>query len=135
MTIEQQELRKLRALLGFNLLVRQATSRQTLTYKTFCMLLGLQYEDNDRAVCTKVLRDISELCTRLSIPLLSSLVVRDSGREKGLPGPGFWKLLQEVHESDEDYVRLPIAMKRSVHEELLDECFNGFDFDKIIELD
>jgi len=117
---DELSLRQLRALNCLNLLQMQAVRRQTINYETLAAIMGLTSKGNALAqAVSPVLYDVYNFCTVAGLPHLTVLVVRKSGRDKDLPGPGFWK----VHSGDipdfNDRVRIT--------EELTAECFRVFE--------
>lgn len=87
------DVRQLRALLCLNTLQMLAQRRQTITYETLAMLLGLPSRGNALAQSiSPVLYDVYNFCEKAGLPYLTVLVVRKSGRDRDLPGPGFWKV-------------------------------------------
>lgn len=85
--------RQLRALLCLNTLQMLAQRRQTITYETLAIFLGLPARGNALAqAISPVLYDVYNFCEEAGLPRLTVLVVRKSGRDRDLPGPGFWKV-------------------------------------------
>ena len=85
-------------------LVFKATYKQTTTYEEINEHLeqrGLNWMREPADITahrelTKYLTDIFVWCRSRNIPHLTSLVVRKSGADQGLPGKGFWDLLMPV---------------------------------------
>lgn len=98
-----------RLILAF--LILKATYRQTVTYDDINEHLeqrGMNWireptEDIAYQELTEYLTDIFHWCIARNQPHLTSLVVRKSGANKGIPGKGFWDLLES---NDELYSRL-----------------------------
>jgi len=86
-------IRQLKALLCLNMLQTMATRKQTVTYETLAIMLGMPSRGNALAAAiSPVLYDVFEFCKLSGLPHLTVLVVRKSGRDMNLPGPGFWKV-------------------------------------------
>jgi len=85
--------RQIKALYCLNILQLMAVQRQTVHYETLAIMLGLPTRGNAMAnAVSLVLRDVFSFCIRAGLPPLTVLVVRKRGTDKGIPGPGFWKL-------------------------------------------
>ncbi len=85
--------RQIKALYCLNALQLMAVQRQTVTYQTLATLLGLPTQGNAMSnAVSQVLGDVFAFCLRAGLPPLTVLVVRKRGTDKGIPGPGFWKL-------------------------------------------
>lgn len=85
--------RQIKALYCLNALQLMAIQKQTVTYETLACLLGLPNKGNALAAAiSPVLYDVFEFCKAGGLPHLTVLVVRKSGRDMNLPGPGFWKV-------------------------------------------
>ncbi|MNI40500.1 hypothetical protein D3C73_947250 [compost metagenome] len=67
-----------------------------------------------------MLYDVFNFCVEAKLPHLTVLVVRKSGRDMNLPGPGFWKVFAP------DQV-LSIEDKVSMTEEETVKCFRLFE--------
>lgn len=96
-TIQEQlgelSIRQLKALLCLNMLQTMATRKQTINYETLAIMMGMPSKGNALAsAISPVLYDVFEFCKLTGLPHLTVLVVRKSGRDMGLPGPGFWKV-------------------------------------------
>lgn len=77
-------------------LVDAAQKRQTLIYETIALSHGLPVRGSQLGqVIAPLLERIYLYCVDRGLPHLTSIVVRKSGDEKGLPGNGFWKLLHQ----------------------------------------
>ena len=83
------------ARLMLRILVKVAQNRKTITYEEMAMQLpgfptkGSQLGNELAPVMFKVLY----WCRRRNMPPLTSLIVRKSGADQGLPGQGFWDTL------------------------------------------
>lgn len=83
-------------------LVFKATYRQTTTYEDINEHLeqrGLNWMREPADITahrelTKYLTEIFHWCRAHNLPHLTSLVVRKSGADQGIPGKGFWELLK-----------------------------------------
>lgn len=66
---------------------------QTTTYQALAIEYGLPTVGNQMAnTIAPILGQIFEWCKAKGLPYLTSIVVRKSGTEKGVPGQGFWVL-------------------------------------------
>lgn len=75
-------------------LIRLATQGTTITYQDLALELGLPSAGNALAKClVPYLSNVFFWCKARQLPHLTSLVVRKSGTDKGLPGPGFWDFM------------------------------------------
>ena len=85
-------------------LVLKATYRETTTYEDINEHLeqrGLNWMREPADITahrelTKYLTEIFHWCRKRNMPHLTSLVVRKSGADQGIPGKGFWELLKPV---------------------------------------
>lgn len=85
MTIKQTALR---------LLIEKAQNQETTTYEDLAIALGLPSTGNALGkVLGKILGEVNTWAMVRGQPYLSSLVVRKSGEDQGLPGQGFWDLV------------------------------------------
>jgi hypothetical protein len=111
--------RQIRALYCLNTLQLMAMQRQTVNYDTLAIMLGLPSRGNALAsAISPVLYDVYNFCKANNFPHLTVLVVRKTGKDRGLPGAGFWK----VHVGD-----LPdFATRVTLTEELTAQCFKVF---------
>ncbi len=88
----------------------KATLGKTTTYEEIALALGLPSSGNALgATLSPILGEIFHACESERVPRLTSIVVRKSGQDKGLPGKGFWYLLQAHGESE-----LSRAVKREL---------------------
>jgi hypothetical protein len=112
--------RQIKALYCLNLLQLMAVQRQTVTYETLAIMLGLPSQGNALAnAISPVLYDVFDFCVAAGLPALTVLVVRKSGKDKGLPGPGFWKVYSKEP--------LDFNTRVSVTEELTTQCYRAFE--------
>ena len=96
MTPNDFTVRQMRAAACLNVLQLMAMRKQTINYETMALMLGLPTSGNALAqAISPVLYDVFNFCKEVDMPHLTILVVRKSGRDKGLPGPGFWKVYSE----------------------------------------
>ncbi|MCY1279643.1 hypothetical protein D9M68_18060 [compost metagenome] len=103
MTPNDFTIRQMRAAACLNALQLMAMRKQTINYETLALMLGLPSSGNALAsAISPVLYDVYNFCVEVDMPHLTILVVRKSGRDKGLPGPGFWKVYGE-HFLDSDF--------------------------------
>lgn len=85
---EQHETRTLKLLLD------SAMEGRTLHYEDIAQHLGTPLRGNALgAAISPLLGAIFNWCQSRGLPHLTSIVVRKSGTDKGLPGSGFWALL------------------------------------------
>lgn len=76
-----------------NFLVQCAASSSTTTYEEVALATGLPSSGNALgATLSPILGAIFRWCQENRMPHLTSIVVRKSGADKGLPGAGFWEL-------------------------------------------
>lgn len=79
----------------FNHIVAAARKGETSTYQGLALACGLPSSGNQMsAIVSPILSNIFIFCLLHEVPYLTSIVVRKSGNEEGLPGAGFWKLLE-----------------------------------------
>lgn len=72
----------------------------TSTYQEIAIACGIVSSGNRMgAVLSPILSNIFLFCLLHEMPYLTSIVVRKSGNEQGLPGGGFWKLLERTNDS------------------------------------
>lgn len=86
-------------------LIKKAQQRQTVTYQEIALEFGLPSEGNHMGrVLTPILADIFHWSLKLvdanngdpTPIMLTAIVVRKSGQDKGAPGVGFWWILQDA---------------------------------------
>lgn len=76
------------------ILTHLACNGKTITYQELATQLGLPAAGNALAKClVPYLSNVFFWCKARKLPHLTSLVVRKSGTDKGVPGPGFWEFL------------------------------------------
>ena len=81
-------------------LVALGSEEKTTDYETLARRLGLPDTGSQLGRnISPILSDIFAWCQENDLPPLTSLVVRKSGTDKGLPGKGFWELYS-VYEAD-----------------------------------
>lgn len=86
-------MRQLLANQCLTLLQLMAQRRQTVHYESLAQMLGLPSSGSALAQAISTpLYDVFEFCKKAGLPHLTVLVVRKSGSDAGLPGPGFWKV-------------------------------------------
>lgn len=77
-------------------LIDKAYVLQTTTYEELAQNFGLPDSGNSLgSALTPVLTSIFIWCNRHGLPHMTSLVVRKSGADQGIPGSGLWHLLGE----------------------------------------
>lgn len=81
----------------YRFLVQKAQNKQTTYYEEIAVKfqhLGLHTSGSALGAClSPILDDIFKWCKNRGQPPLTSLVVRKSGADEGLPGKGFWDAL------------------------------------------
>lgn len=93
MTVQQPS----RSVRVFDFLVVKATAGQTTTYQEIALTCDLPNQGNHMSrVLSEILGNIFRWCVIKDLPHLTSIVVRKSGSEQGLPGKGFWQFVQHV---------------------------------------
>jgi len=94
----------------FQHLIACAVSGHTTTYEETAIATGLPSSGNALgAALTPILTDIFSWCRKNNHPHLTALVVRKSGQDAGLPGRGFWNLL-ELPVSQERVCRVALTL-------------------------
>ncbi|MNG28081.1 hypothetical protein D3C84_1132920 [compost metagenome] len=84
-------------------------------------MLSLPSKGNALAqAISPVLYDVFNFCKEAGLPHLTVLVVRKSGKDTNIPGPGFWK----VYRPDEE---LTFLQKLDFTEEETVKCFRLFE--------
>lgn len=79
----------------FKFLVDKAIRQETTCYEDIAKAVGLPTTGNQLSMTLSVLlTDIFEWCEERRLPMLTSIVVRKSGQDQGLPGKGFWILVE-----------------------------------------
>jgi hypothetical protein len=97
-------------------LVQAARARGFVHYGELAKMLGIDMDNpHFGALVGKVLGQISEDEVAAGRPMISAMVV---SRDDMLPGKGFFKLGQELHQVDpgEDEIAFAIRQIRRVHE-------------------
>lgn len=80
------------ARLMLRILVKVAQNRKTITYEEMAMQLP-GFPTSGSALGNElapVMYAVVDWCRKRGIPPLTSLIVRKSGADQGLPGQGFW---------------------------------------------
>lgn len=84
----------------FHFIVGKAETKTITTYQEIALACDLPSSGNRMgAVLSPILSSIFLFSYLHDLPFLTSIVVRKSGNEMGLPGVGFWKLLESVSTS------------------------------------
>ncbi|MNH85387.1 hypothetical protein D3C73_378280 [compost metagenome] len=118
---EGMNTRQIKALHCLNMLQLMAIQRQTVNYETMAIMLGLPSSGNALAqAISPVLYDVFNFCKEAGLPHLTVLVVRKSGKDKDLPGPGFWK----VYRPDQQLTQIE---RIDLTEEETAKCFRLFE--------
>jgi len=80
-------------------LITLATEGRVTTYEDLAFALGTPTTGNALGgTLGPILGDVFHWCVRTKMPMLTSLVVRKSGSDEGMPGRGFWELAQRLEE-------------------------------------
>lgn len=80
-------------------LITLATEGRVTTYEDLAFTLGTPTTGNALGgTLGPILGDVFHWCVRTKMPMLTSLVVRKSGSDEGMPGRGFWELAQRLEE-------------------------------------
>lgn len=83
-------------------LVDLACAGQTTTYEAIANAFGLPNRGNQLgSTLSPLLSSIYHFCRTHQQPFLTSIVVRKSGEDMGLPGKGFWDLYQATEDRHE----------------------------------
>lgn len=78
-------------------LITLATEGRVTTYEDLAFALGTPTTGNALGgTLGPILGDVFHWCVRTKLPMLTSLVVRKSGADEGMPGRGFWELAQTL---------------------------------------
>lgn len=89
-------LEKSRTTAVFQFLTEKAIEGQTTTYEEIALATGLPASGNALgATLSPILTRIFHWCVAHGQPHLTSIVGRKSGKDKGIPGAGYWALLAE----------------------------------------
>lgn len=88
-------------------LVERASVGETTNYEQIALQFGLPSSGNQLgSTLTPILEDIFVFCESHHLPPLTSIVVRKSGTDAGLPGKGFWTLIAKLQfESNREFTR------------------------------
>lgn len=114
----QVTMRQLVACQCLTLLQMMAQRRQTVSYEALATMLGLPSKGSALASAISTpLYDVFKFCRQTGLPHLTVLVVRKSGSDAGLPGPGFWKVF--CQEGDEPTRQF----KKEATETETEKCF------------
>lgn len=106
----------------FLYLIGKAVRGEIATYKEVALHCGLPSTGNALGgVLGPILGQVFEYCQTREMPYLTVLVVRGSGKEKGLPGEGFWNLYRDELVFD----------KKDVTKTLQQQVFDYFDLTKL----
>lgn len=106
----------------YQYLVEKAFQGETTTYSEIAISFGLPASGNQLgAALSPILSKIFVFCANGGQPHLTSLVVRKSGDDKGLPGGGFWDLLRGHSDLDVPPQR---QARREVTADLQNEVFS-----------
>ena len=82
-----------------NFLVACAASGHTTNYEAVAVATGLPSSGNQLgSTLSPILGKIFKWCEANGMPPLTSIVVRKSGADAGLPGAGFWALAYPARE-------------------------------------
>lgn len=93
----------------FAFLLKKALTRETATYEEIALKFGLPSSGNGLgASLSPKLGHLLTWCKERGLPPISVLVVRKSGAQAGLPGRGFWSML-DLEELDDDAKRIVAA--------------------------
>lgn len=125
---EIMSLRKMQAQYCLNLLQMAAMQKRTVNYESLALMMGLPSKGNALAQAISTpLYDVFEFCKKAGLPHLTVLVVRKSGRDKDLPGPGFWKAYTQNPDKDEDGYIPSLNERIDITEEETVKCFRLFE--------
>lgn len=91
----------------FGHLVESAAFEFTTTYEMIAVKHGLPKSGNQLgSTLSPILADIYRFCHEMRLPPLTSIVVRKSGTDAGLPGKGFWTIYSDLTYGDgRDFTR------------------------------
>lgn len=124
-------MKKTKSTLVMGSLLRLASIGKTMSYLKFTEDLndifianGLEpivtTDPSYGRVLGELLDDVNDTCVILARPPISCLIVRASGRDKGLPGKGFWNW---CHANGLTIAEPSIAMRRELHADYIKEAF------------
>jgi hypothetical protein len=98
-------------------LMEKAMNGKTSNYVEISDRFGLPNVGNSMgAVLSPILTSIFAWCAERNLPQLTSIVVRKSGGDKGLPSAGFWWLVGKTDISREEKEHLTKEYHRQVFE-------------------
>lgn len=101
------------------ILIKAAMERRTVTYSDLALELGTPLTGNALgSALSPVLGDIFVWCRNNGLPRITALVVRKSGTDAGVPGPGFWALLGKNE--------LPLATRKAMTCAYQEEVYERF---------
>lgn len=100
----------------YGFLVEKASNKQTTTYEEIAIAFDLPTTGNALgATLSPILEDIFVFCESHHLPPLTSIVVRKSGVDQGIPGRGFWTLIRNIvlpHESEFTRAEKEVLLKQ-----------------------
>lgn len=110
-------------------LIKKAMHGQTTTYQEVAIAHGLPNTGNQMSMTLSILLgDVFLWCLERRLPHLTALVVRKSGTDQGLPGRGFWLLLDNTDALHEDVgVDASRKVRRALTTEFQRQVFNFWD--------
>jgi len=98
-------------------LIKKASVGSTVCYEELAMHFGLPSSGNALGkFLSPLLGYIYAFCEDTKQPHVTAIVVRKSGADKGLPGPGFWGL-----HGNSEYTR---DIKRTITKQLHEKIFS-----------
>lgn len=122
----------------YEFIMNHAEKNTTTTYQEIALACALTAAGNQMgAVLSPILSNIFLFCHLHDLPFLTSIVVRKSGNEQGLPGVGFWKLLSYVNNSSLyfDVANGSRARKSALTDQLQTEVWSAFSGKPTMNLD
>lgn len=88
-------------------LIKKAFHHQTTTYEELAIEFDLPSTGNALgAALSPILSEVYHWCEERNLPHLTSIVVRKSGSDKGIPGAGFWWLAGVPNATREEKIAL-----------------------------
>ena len=114
-----------------NFLIQEASLERTATYPMVFDSMGIPVDNVANTRLNNALGEITDWCIENGWPILTSLVVRGSGTDRGLPARGFWKQIQKYQVSIGFYPQGEIVdASRRVKESFISlmhhKCYNYF---------
>lgn len=109
----------------FGILVSHAINRETTNYESLAAAVGRNLPTSGSQlgqVLSPILSNIFRWCEAHNLPYLTSIVVRKSGAQQGIPGAGFWELYYE----DDAMREATLEQKREVIAELHADVFQYY---------